>query len=777
MDEATPTRRLRIEIEGSVQGVGFRPFVHRRAAALGLSGYVANDARGVVIEAQGAPAALERLLEILRGELPAPAAIERLDRREVPPAAPAPFAIRDSDATGLRSAPLAADLATCADCLAELFDPADRRHRYPFINCTRCGPRLSIATGLPYDRPRTTMRGFTLCAACRAEYDDPADRRFHAQPIACPACGPRLEFQDRAGRPAAREDAALRRAAAAIRAGEIVALQGLGGFQLVLDARDAAALARLRCAKTRPDKPLALMAADLEQARRLARIDAEQARRLAAPEAPIVLLPRQSGAPVHELVAPGSPTLGIMLACTPLHHLLLRDLGFPIVATSGNLRDEPICIDPREAVERLAGMADAFLVHDRPIARAVDDSVVCGRGATSTILRRARGFAPRPLRRPAGGAALLAVGAQRKSTAALGLAEWIFVSQHIGDMETPQGRAVFERVVADFLELYGAAPAAIAHDLHPDYATTHWARRAADGREGPPALAGLPAIAVQHHHAHLAACLADAGEPGPALGVILDGAGYGPDGTVWGGEFLLGDAAHVRRVASLRPFRLPGGEAAVREPRRVALALLFEAGGREALDREDLPPVAAFAPAERAVLARMIERGVEAPWTTSAGRLFDGVAALAGLHPRATFEGQAALALEWLADPSIAQAYPFALEESAPDGLVLDWRPLIRAVAADARRGVPAPAIAARWHNALVEMIVAVALRVGPPAVALSGGCFQNALLLERTAAALAARGFPVRLHRRVPPNDGGIALGQVAVAAARLARGEAGSG
>jgi len=727
--------RWRLEARGAVQGVGFRPFVYRLARETGLDGWVANDPRGAAIEVEGPPAQLQGFLARLAAELPPPAAVHQLLRTRMAPAGERGFRILASDARGERTAQVLADLATCEACLAEVLDPSDRRHAYPFANCTRCGPRFSIVRALPWDRPNTSMERFALCPACRAEYEDPGDRRFHAQPNACPACGPRLALWASDGRGLAGDP--LEGAARALCDGAIVAVKGLGGFHLMADAADGAAVARLRSRKPRREKPFALMLRDLAQARTLCRVDAAAARALASPEAPILLLPRRPGAPVHEDVAPGNPYLGVMLPATPLHHLLLRRVGRPLVATSGNLSEEPICTDEGEALARLGGIADLLLVHDRPIARHVDDSVAWLVAGETRLLRRARGFAPRPVRVEAELPPLLAVGGHLKSTVALGVGRQVFVSQHLGDLETPEALGAFERVIGDFLRLYEVAPVAVAHDLHPDYASTRWARES-----------GLRCIAVQHHHAHLAACLAENGCAGPALGVVWDGTGYGPDGTIWGGEFLVGTAAGFRRVAHLRPFRLPGGDAAVREPRRSALALLHELG-------EKIEPE---------VLRRMIESGIHAPLTTSAGRLFDGVAALVGPWQRTSFEGQAAMGLEHLVDLSVGDAYPLEVV-----GEELDWRPLVRALLDDRRHGAAPGAMAARFHNALVEGIVAVARAVGEPAVALSGGCFQNRVLVERAAARLAAAGFRVLLHRHVPPNDGGLSLGQVAVAAARL--------
>jgi hydrogenase maturation protein HypF len=796
--------RLRIEIRGAVQGVGFRPYVWRLATGLGLAGWVINDARGVFIEVEGPRETLDRFLARIGPEAPSPARIHSLEHAWLPPAGLDRFEIRSSAGGGERRAVLLPDLATCAECRAEVADAGGRRHRYPFTNCTNCGPRFTILRALPYDRPNTTMAGFPMCDDCAREYRDPSDRRFHAQPIACPRCGPRLTFETAEGEPLARDDQALRAAAQAIREGRIVAVKGLGGYHLMCDARDAAAVARLRERKPRHDKPFALMCRDLAEARALCEVDDVAAEALESIEAPILLLPKRGsgvdargGAPgssgggsaaragasggsgaspnavpgVAPNVAPGVATLGVMLPATPLHHLLLAAVGRAVVATSGNLSDEPIATDNDEARERLGHVAARFLSHDRPIERHVDDSVAWVTGGRVALLRRARGYAPLPVRVRGEWPAILAVGAHLKNTVALAVGPQVFVSQHIGDLETPEAMEAFERVIDDFLRMYGVAPAAIAHDLHPDYVSTQWARRLAAER-------GVPRVPVQHHHAHLAACLAEHEAEGEALGVTWDGTGYGLDGTVWGGEFLLGDAAGFERVGHLRPFRLPGGEAAVEEPRRTALALLWETFGEEAFDRLDLAPVASFGAHERGLLQRMLERGLHAPVTTSAGRLFDGLAALVGLHHRVTFEGQAAMGLEFAADPDERGAYPVQAERGSEPGaapLVVDWRPMVEAVVHDLALGVGRGTIAARVHGSLVNAIVAVAGACGERRVALSGGCFQNRRLLEGVASALAARGHEVLVHRVVPPNDGGVSLGQAAVAAARLARGEAG--
>lgn len=800
--------RLRVEIHGAVQGVGFRPFVYRLATELALVGWVINDTRGVFIEVEGDAATLARFLERLPDEKPPRAIIHSLDSVWIEPIGDSKFEIRHSDAAGAKTVLVLPDIATCPDCLREVFDARDRRAGYAFTNCTNCGPRFSIIEALPYDRPHTTMRRFLMCPNCQREYENPLDRRFHAQPNACPVCGPRVGLVAGSRFPVTGSKfkvdniesrtsnfEPIAETARLLAEGHIVAVKGLGGFLLMADARNTETLARLRERKPRRDKPFALMARDLAQARALVEMDAGAESLLASPEAPIVLLRRQPNAPVAANVAPGNPYLGVMLPYTPLHHLLLREIEFPVIATSGNLSDEPICTDENEATQRLGGIADLFLVHDRPIARHVDDSVMTMMCGEPRFLRRARGYAPLPIMRAGERPTILGVGAHLKNTIALSVRNQVFISQHIGDLETPEAMNAFERVIADFLRLYEATPVAIAHDLHPDYLSTKWAQGAGGaGRSSVTPLDPRPALfAVQHHHAHLGACLAE-NRAARALGVTWDGTGYGTDGTIWGGEFLLGDAQGFTRVAHLRPFRLPGGDAAIREPRRAALALLWELYGDAALERDDLAPIRAFHRAERKTLAQVLNKRVNAPITTSAGRLFDGIAALIGMHQQVSFEGQAAMALEYLADVNTTAAYAFLLKDEArsmkdeksssltlhtctcgkrrckcPSSFVLDWQPLLESVLADLSRGVERGIMAARFHNALVQAIVAVAQKIGEPSVALSGGCFQNHWLTERAAARLAAEGFRVLLHRAVPPNDGCISLGQVVVAAARI--------
>ena len=710
--------RVRVALYGAVQGVGFRPFVYRLAIELGLHGTVLNSSAGLFIEAEGPRPVLDRFLDRLESERPPAAVVLARETAYLAPAGYARFDILASDEASGRVVSILPDLATCPQCLSELFDERNRRYRYPFTNCTQCGPRYSIVLDIPYDRARTTMREFALCPECGREYDDPADRRFHAQPNACPLCGPRLTPD-------------VREAARAIHEGRIVALKGVGGFQLLVDAANEAAVARLRRLKRREEKPFALMAPALESVREYCFVSAEEEAALGSSAAPIVLL-RPRG---HPLLAPNvahnSPYLGMMLPYSPLHHLLMRECPFPSVATSGNRSDEPISIDNEEARERLAGIADLFAMHNRPIARPCDDSVVRVARGRECVLRRARGYAPLPVRAARDLPPALAVGAHLKNAVAIAVGRQVFLSQHVGDLDTLESRQGFERAIADLCRLYRFKPELVVCDLHPDYASTRWALDS-----------GLPVLQVQHHQAHAASCALENGIGGPYLGVSWDGTGYGLDGSIWGGEFFFVENGRFERVAHLRPFRLPGGEAAIREGWRSAAALLWDTGNGEAVTH--------------ALVRRMLERGVNTPLTTSVGRLFDAVASLAGVAHKSRFEGQAAMLLERsIGRTTEEDAYPLA------GG---DWAPLVEAVRRDAAAGAPPSAIAVRFHNALAHWILAVAERVRTRDVALSGGVFQNGYLVEKTAALLEARGFRVYTHQRVPPNDGGIALGQVAM-------------
>jgi hydrogenase maturation protein HypF len=763
MTLATATR-TRVRVEGTVQGVGFRPFVYRLAADLRLAGWVLNDERGVLLEIEGPANGVDAFVRRLRSEAPPLARVERLASEGRPATGERGFRIVESDRSGEPAAPVTPDTATCDDCLAELFDPADRRYRYPFINCTNCGPRFTIVRGVPYDRPLTTMAAFEMCDACRVEYDDPLDRRFHAQPNACPDCGPSLALLDRSGGRLAREDP-LSAAAAALAAGGIVAVKGIGGYHLACTAADEEAVAALRARKHREDKPFALMAADLEAARELVELAPVEEHLVRSRQRPIVIARRRPGARVARGVAPGSPDLGVMLPYSPLHHLLLRDAGRTLVMTSGNVSDEPIACEDAGALDRLAGVADLFLVHDRPIHTRTDDSVVRSVGGRPAplILRRSRGYVPESIALPVPAASpLLACGAELKSTFCVAKGARAWVSHHIGDLENWETLRSFREGIAHFERLFAVSPRKVVHDLHPDYLSTKEALE----REG------VEHLGVQHHHAHLAACLAEHGERGPAVGAIFDGTGYGPDGTVWGGELLVGDLAGFERAGFLRPVRLPGGAQAIREPWRMACAWLVAARG------DDPPPPATLAGAvalgrwrEVAELART---GTASPLTSSVGRLFDAVAALCGVRARVNYEGQAAAELECAADRSETGAYPLAVDGDGP--VTLDARPTVLAALRDAEAGTGAPLVSARFHNALAAATAAACERVaagaGLDAVVLAGGVFQNRLLLERTSERLAAAGLRVLVPERLPPNDGAISYGQAAVASALDARG-----
>jgi hydrogenase maturation protein HypF len=731
------TEALRLRVEGTVQGVGFRPYVFRLAHELSLGGWVLNDECGVLLEVEGDSCAVARFVQRLPEEAPPLARVVSVASEAVLPSGAREFAIAPSTRRGPASAPITPDSATCDDCLAELFDPDDRRYRYPFVNCTNCGPRFTIVRGVPYDRPYTTMAGFVMCERCQAEYHDPRDRRFHAQPNACPDCGPALRLEGAAGDP-------LLTAAAALRDGRIVAVKGLGGFHLACMADDEAAVAALRARKHREDRPFALMAADAAAALALVDLSEEDLRALVAPARPIVVAPARSDARVAPSVAPRSADLGVMLPYSPLHHLLLADVGRPLVMTSGNVSDEPIAYRDDDALRRLSGIADLFLLHDRPIHTRTDDSVRRG----PVTIRRSRGHVPEDLPLPVRAARpVLACGAELKSTFCVAKGERAWVSHHIGDLANYETLESFREGVEHFERLFAVEPEVVAHDLHPDYLSTGFARE----------LAGVELVAVQHHHAHLAACLAEHGESGPAVGAVFDGAGYGTDGTVWGGELLAGGLERAERAGHLRPVRLPGGDRAAREPWRMACAWLTELDGGEA---EPLPGVAADA--WRAV-AKMARGGVGAPLTTSVGRLFDAVAALAGVRLIATYEGQAAAELEALCDLRERGAYPMP---------GLDARELIAAVAADVARGAGAPIVSARFHRGLARATAeACAQAAGERDIdvaVLTGGVFQNQVLLDLTRAALERSGLRVLVPLVLPPNDGGISYGQAAVAAAR---------
>lgn len=753
--------RRAIDVSGIVQGVGFRPFIYDLATRLGLNGFVRNQTGGVLIEVEGEADSLDRFLAELKSKPPPLARIDEVSWESRFPLGDPHFRIEASEHGSAGPIFISPDVGTCDDCLRELFDPRDRRYRYPFLNCTNCGPRFTIIRDSPYDRVRTTMASFVMCPACRAEYEDPANRRFHAQPTACPRCGPRLEALDTHGQTLKVEDP-LAHAVDALRTEKIVALKGVGGYHLACRADSASAVAELRRRKHRDEKPLAVMVEDPRAAHEICELGPGEHALLVSLRRPIVLLRRRPGAPVAEQVAPGNPFLGVVLPYSPLHHLLLRDMkGTPLVMTSGNRSDEPIAYEDHDARERLSGIADVILTHDRPIHLRCDDSVAQWVAGAELPLRRSRGYAPEPLglpvscRRPT-----LAAGGQLKATFALGRGRHAFLSHHLGDLDHYEAYRAYVEAVEHYERLFAMRPELIVHDLHPDYSSTRYARQ----REG-----AIPLLGVQHHHAHIASCMADNSLDEPVIGVAFDGTGYGTDGAVWGGEFFTGDYREFIRAAHLRYVAMPGGEQAVREPWRMAAAFLADAGEGDDLLKGRVPATAIT------TVRLLIDRRLNAPMTSSAGRLFDGVAALAGVRDRISFEGQAAMELEWQASQVSADGvYPFDILESPLEGsaLQIDTRPLFVELAAERRLGRDAAVIGRRFHSTLAEVISQVCSRLrqrsGLEVVVLSGGVFLNALLTTETSARLVKQGFRVYRHRRVPPGDGGLSLGQIAIAAAQ---------
>jgi hydrogenase maturation protein HypF len=764
----TPTQERReISVRGIVQGVGFRPFIYALAQRHALAGLVRNDAEGVHIEAEGPPEELELFLRDIREKAPPLAVVEAVSWRPLAALEERGFRIEESREGVRRRALISPDVATCSECLAELFDPADRRYRYPFTNCTNCGPRFTITRSVPYDRAMTTMAHFEMCPECLDEYDDPSDRRFHAQPNACPVCGPRMQLLDRFGHELhVRPEDPIARAARMLRGRAIVAIKGLGGYHLACDPFDEGAVRTLRGRKVRQDKPFALMARDLEQVRELCRVGPEDEKLLTSPARPIVLLERLPRCEVAEGVAPRQTTLGVMLAYTPLHHLLLRDAGIPLVMTSGNNSDEPIAYRDEEAFEQLGEIADYFLIHDRPIHMRCDDSVVRVVDGETYQIRRSRGYAPAPLR-VAGSFErhTLACGGELKNTFCVAKERHVFLSHHIGDLENYETLRSFREGVEHYCRLFDVQPELVAYDLHPEYLSTKYARELEE--------AGLPAVGVQHHHAHIASCLADNERPGEerVIGVALDGTGYGTDGAVWGGEFLEGsiESGFARR-GHLEYAPLPGGAAAIRQPWRMALAQLVSLYGEEEVLKLPLAVVRRAGERDVRLVARLVEHRLNTPPTSSAGRLFDAIAALVGVPGtrRATYEGQAAVELELTAEGPARRGYPFRLRREG-EGWVVETRGIIGGVVEDLLAGREIGEISSRFHRAVAEVVVAGCDEIreagGAGAVALSGGTFQNLLLTEQVLELLTGRGFTVYRHRRVPANDGGLALGQAVLA------------
>ncbi len=737
-------RRVRAELRGIVQGVGFRPFVHNLAERLALSGHVFNSSSGLTAEVEGPDAAVQEFLGAVVADAPPLAWVRQVETAELAPQGGAGFEIRPSVGQTGEFALISPDIATCAECLRDIGDPENRRFGYAFTNCTNCGPRYSIIRDIPYDRVTTTMAPFQMCAACLAEYEDPRNRRYHAQPNACPVCGPALS-------------APVAEARRRLAAGEIVALKGIGGFHLACDARNSAAVRLLRERKRRSDKPFALMVRDLATVAAICEISDAAPAALTSPSAPIVILRRLPSANIPEEVAPGNRTLGVMLPYTPLHHLLFADAPYDaLVMTSGNLSEEPIVVSNAEAHERLGGVADWFLTHNRDIYMRVDDSVVRTFAGQERVLRRSRGYAPRVLDlidRGRRNTELLACGGELKNAFCLTKRRHAIMSQHIGDLENYETLLFFQETLANLKKLFRVEPQAVAHDLHPSYLGTRYALDL-----------GLPAVGVQHHHAHVASCMAENGLDGDVIGVAFDGTGYGTDGAIWGGEFLVAGYGGFERRAHLRYVQLAGGDAAIREPWRSGLSYLMDAFG------PDVPFAQAPESAVRLV-RQMISKGVATVPTSSCGRLFDAVASIIGLCQLVTFEGQAAIELEAIADPAERGCYPYGIEPG--DSWQVDFRPAIRGIAAEAEQGTPPPVIAARFHNTLADSIVSVCARLraetGLRRACLSGGTFQNVTLVERVIGGLGRAGIDVYLHSKVPPNDGGIALGQAAIAVEKL--------
>ncbi len=753
--------RKGIEIFGIVQGVGFRPYVYRLASELQLSGLITNTAAGVSIEVEGPREAVEAFLARLPVELPPLAHITDVAVRDLPCDHDREFRILASRVGEEHRVLISPDVAVCRDCLRELFDPADRRYRYPFINCTNCGPRFTIVRDIPYDRARTSMARFRMCPACQREYDDPTNRRFHAQPNACWECGPRAELWDTSGKRVEASDP-ITEAAARLNAGAIVAVKGLGGFHLAADATNQAAVDRLRERKQRVGKPFAIMARDVACVEQFCHLDECGRALLLSPERPIVLLPKRYPHPIAESVAPLIRDLGVFLPYTPLHHVLLADGGFlALVMTSGNLSEEPIAIDNQEAVARLAGLADFFLVHNRDILLRCDDSVVRPTGGRARQWRRSRGYVPVPVFLRDELPPVLAVGGELKNTVCLIKGRHAFLSQHIGDLENLEAYRFFEEAVRHLKRTLEIEPQIVAYDLHPDYFATRWAL----------AQTGIERVGVQHHHAHIASCMAENHLEGKVVGIALDGTGYGTDGNIWGGEVLLADYAGFERAAHFAYVRMPGGAVAIQEPWRMAVSYLAEHFG-DAFQDLRIPFVQQLERRRVEVLLRMIKRGVNSPLTSSCGRLFDAVAALVGIRQRVTYEAQAAIELEMAIEASDEDvAYPLALAPEG-NGWLIDTRPLFEALLRDLRRGLSAGAISRRFHNGLVEIFARLARllreRTRLNRVCLSGGTFQNAYLLEHLCARLGTNGFEVFTHAEVPAGDGGLSLGQAVVAAHR---------
>jgi hydrogenase maturation protein HypF len=754
-------KRLYIEVRGIVQGVGFRPYIYRLARDYHLNGWVQNTSGNVAIEIEGPEETVSQFLSLLKEKAPSAARILDVTVEKLPVKGDIDFEIKKSRPEPGKYQPVSPDLATCPECLEEVFDPEDRRYLYPFTNCTNCGPRFTIIRDIPYDRPMTTMSRFVMCRRCQAEYDDPLDRRFHAQPNACPECGPSLQLTDATGAPVLGKDP-LYEAVELLRQGYIIAVKGLGGFQLACDATDKEAVARLRERKKRPGKPFALMMASMEEVKRHCTVSSEEAALLLSPNAPIVLLQwRKSESNITSRVAENNKYLGVMLPYTPLHHILLRYAKRPLVMTSGNLSEEPICQDNEEVLHRLHDIADYFLLHNRDIYARYDDSVYLVERGTARAVRRARGYAPSPI--PLGFKAkqVLACGAEEKNTFCLTRDEYAFLSQHVGDMDNEETVEHFEKAIDLYEKLFRIQPEIIAHDLHPEYLSTKYALTHAAEK-------GLPAISIQHHHAHIVSCLVENGFDGQAIGVAFDGVGYGTDGNLWGGEFLLCDHGNFERLVHLENVPMPGGAAAIHKPYRMALGYIFTLLGPQT-PLDSLPIISKIPHEEVNVIRTQVERRLNSPLTSGAGRLFDAVSALAGIRGEVDHEAQAAIELEMVAlgDVTRYEPYPFTIERGKP--AVIRLHDLISAVLNDVRKGVEPAVVSTRFHLTMAQVILDTCRLIsqisGLKTVALSGGVFQNRLLFNLAVDALEKEGFELLVHRLVPCNDGAISLGQAVIA------------
>ncbi len=768
-------KRIQLTIGGMVQGIGFRPFVFRLAQQLSLAGWIANTTEGTLLELEGTQPNLHTFTHRIKTDFPLSGNIQAMTSIQIPLTGQRSFSIHPSHGHETVQSVLAPDLATCPDCLEDIKNPQSRRYRYPFTTCTQCGPRFSIVRRLPYDRLNTTMDQFILCDNCQREFDDPLNRRFHAETIACPACGPQIELWNDDGNLLAQREKSLQDATEIIRQGGILAVKGLGGFQLWVNAASSEAIQRLRQRKHRPTKPFAVLFPDLAQLEEHCVVSSEERSLLTSPAAPIVLTRKRDSSTLTREISLDNPYIGSMLPYTPLHHLLLNDLHNPVICTSGNRSDEILAIDEQDAIQRLNGIADAFLVHNRPIVRPLDDSVVQIVNQKCLMRRRARGYVPFPLsgngrsEHALNLSPILAVGGHLKNTIAVTVGDQSIVSQHIGDLATPETCNQFEQTIADMLTMFHLTPEIIVCDSHPDYRSTRFAHEF--GKQY-----NIPVIPIQHHHAHIAACIAEHHLQGPVLGVAWDGAGFGTDGTIWGGEFLLCHEREFIRVAHMKPFYLPGGEICMREPRRIALAILYDVFGKQIFEL-DLPPLQSLGKGMTRSLVKLLDKGVNCPSTTSTGRLFDAVSALLGLSQVTSFEGEAAMALEFSADPvgnrTFARHYhlPLAARSDFQDPYIADWQPLIFDIIRDISEQKSPSTIALGFHHALAKLIADVAVHIQCRQIVLSGGVFQNSLLHQLSESALTKQGFSVYTPQRFGSNDGGLSLGQTFIARSQLAQ------